>query len=129
MDIVYNWVLPNGCLQTAPSDDGLTDVVKFVNWTRNGSTIANGKEYFTSVYGQYACPQPSDSDFIPYQDLQQSEVEAWLNSGLDVPNIDLALSNQLELLINPPLIVLPNPWETTTTTTTTTTTQQLGKSI
>ena len=129
MDIVYNWILQNGCMETAPSDDGLTDVVKFINWRRSATTIVNEIEYYTSVYGQYACSSPNPSDFTPYQDLLESQVEAWLESGLDVPAIDLGLANTLETLINPPIVVLPNPWEPSTSTTTTTTTQIIGKSI
>ena len=67
--------------------------------------------------------------FTPYQDLLESQIEAWLESGLDVPSIDLGLANALESLINPPIVVLPNPWEPSTSTTTTTTTQIIGKSI
>lgn len=129
MDIVYNWILQNGCMETAISDDGLTLVVKFVNWRRSATTIVNEKEYYTSFYGQYACSSLNTSDFTPYQDLLKSQVEAWLESGLDVPNIDLGLANALESLINPPIVVLPNPWDDITSTTTTTTTQIIGKSI
>ena len=127
MDIVYNWILQNGCMETAPSDDGLTDVVKFINWRRSATTIVNEIEYYTSVYGQYACASPNPNDFTPYQDLLESQVEAWLESGLDVPSIDLGLANTLETLINPPIIVLPNPWDPITSSTTTTTTQIIGK--
>ena len=109
--ITYNWVLPNGCLETAPSLDGLTDVVVKVNWRRSATTIINDKEYYTDIYGQLACETPSVTDFTAYPDLTQAQVESWLDAEYDTETMDLNLEAQLELLINPPIVVLNNPWD------------------
>lgn len=119
MEVVYSWILSQGCLETAPSLDGLTDVVVKVNWRRSATTVVDGKNYYTDVYGQMACTTPSPTDFTAYPDLTEAQVESWLDAGLDFPALDLNLYNSLENLINPPIIVLPNPWIPTTTTTTT----------
>ena len=110
MENTYEWILPNGCLETIPSVDGLTLVVSRVNWRRGATTTVDGKDYYTDVYGQMACSQPSPDDFTAYADLTQADVEKWLNDGLDVPALDLTLDAQLEAIINPKIVVLPNPW-------------------
>lgn len=57
------------------------------------------------------CSQPSSDDFTAYADLNQADVEKWLNDGLDVAALDLTLDNQLEAIINHKIVVLPNPWD------------------
>lgn len=106
MATTYNWVINQ--LDTAPSEDGLTDVVKVVNWTRQ----AQDGEINVSCYGTMACQTPSSTDFTAYPNLTYEQVCGWLDAGLDVPAIDLNLDGQIENIKNPPIIVLPLPWVT-----------------
>lgn len=106
----YNWVINQ--LDTAPSLDGLTDVVTVVHWTRTAEQFVGGESINVSVYGTMACQTPSSTDFTAYPDLTQAQVESWLDAGLDVPAIDLNLDGQIENIINPPIVVLPLPWTT-----------------
>lgn len=114
MATIYTWVLPQGSLLTAPSLDGLTDVVVAVNWRRNATLVDGDKTYFAEIYGQMACATPSATDFTAYPDLTFDQVCGWLDAGLDVPALDLNLDNQIETQINPPVVTLPNPWTTPT---------------
>jgi hypothetical protein len=116
MSTTYQWVINQ--LDTAPSEDGLTDVVKVVNWTRAAEQFVGGEPINVSVYGTMACQTPSSTDFTAYPNLTYEQVCGWLDAGLDVEAIDLGLDNQIENIINPPIIVLPLPWAPTTTTTT-----------
>jgi len=111
----YSWILPDGCLNTAPSQDGLTNVVVSVNWRRKVTTIVDEKEYSVENYGQMGCSQPSPEDFTSYPDLTQAQIEGWLNEGLDVAAIDAGLDSQLQNIIKPPVVVYPNPWAPTPT--------------
>ena len=113
-----NWVVSQ--MDTAPSADGLTDVVKVVHWRRQAQEVVNDVTYNADVYGSMACATPSETDFTAYPDLTFDQVCSWLDAGLDVAALDANLDAQIENIINPPLIELPLPWETTTTTTTTT---------
>lgn len=101
----YNWVINQ--MDTKPTEDGLTDVVVTVHWTR----VATEGEIVVSSYGTMGCSTPSSTDFTAYPDLTQEQVESWLDAGLDVPTIDLGLDKQIEDIINPPIIVLPLPWQ------------------
>jgi hypothetical protein len=101
----YQWVINQ--LDTAPSEDGLTDVVKVVNWTRT----AQQGDINVSCYGSMSCTTPSSTDFTAYPDLTYEQVCGWLDAGLDVASIDLGLDKQIENIINPPIIILPLPWQ------------------
>jgi len=103
--INYQWIISQ--LDTIPSEDGLTDVVKVVHWTRT----AQQGDINVSCYGTMSCTTPSKTDFTAYPDLTYEQVCSWLDAGLDVESIDLGLDNQIENIINPPIIVLPLPWQ------------------
>lgn len=109
MSTTYQWVINE--LSTAPSEDGLTDVVKVVHYTRTAEQYVGGEPILVSSYGTMGCQTPSSTDFTAYPDLTYEQVCGWLDLGLDVPAIDLGLDQQIENIINPPIIVLPLPWQ------------------
>jgi hypothetical protein len=113
---VYNWIISQ--MDTKPHEDGLTDVVVTVQWRRSATLVDGDKIYYADVYGSMGCATPSATDFTAYPDLTFEQVCGWLEAGLDVSSLDINLDKQIEDQINPPIIVLPNPWITTTTTTT-----------
>ena len=103
----YQWIINQ--LETAPSEDGLTDVVKVVHWTRT----AQQGDINVSSYGTMGCETPSETDFTAYPDLTYDQVCGWLDAGLDVVSIDLGLDGQIENIINPPIVILPLPFTNT----------------
>lgn len=118
MAIEIKWVIT--AMPVVPSEDGLTDVVKSISWTRLGTeTVGEGEEaktYTAGFPGVTPCPFPNPESFIPYANLTEAEVEAWLEQLLDVPFIDAIVTKSLQDQINPPVVDLPLPWVTTTTT-------------
>lgn len=108
--ITYSWIFTNDSLDTAPSEDGLTDVVKTVHWRRRATETVEEKTYTVDSYGTMACGAPSETDFTAYPDLTEPQVVGWLEAGLDVLAIDAGLATQIENLINPTIINLPLPW-------------------
>ena len=107
----YNWVVNQ--MDTKPTEDGLTDVVSIVHWTRTAEQYVGAEPINVSSYGTMGCTTPSETDFTAYPDLTFEQVCSWLDAGLDVTAIDLGLDGQIENIINPPIIVLPLPWATT----------------
>jgi hypothetical protein len=107
----YNWVVNQ--MDTKPTEDGLTDVVVLVHWTRTAEQYVGDEPINVSSYGTMACTTASSTDFTAYPDLTYEQVCSWLDSGLDVAAIDLGLDSQIDNIINPPIIVLPLPWATT----------------
>ena len=105
MATTYKWVIST--LDTAPSEDGLTDVVKTIHYRYQGQD----EQYFAEVYGTMGCATPSDTDFTAYEDLTYEQVCAWLVAGLDKEAMDLNLATQIENQKNPPIVNLPLPWD------------------
>jgi hypothetical protein len=102
----YKWVIPKNGLETAPSEDGLTHVVKTVHWIYKAT---DGK-YFAEVFSAMACATPSETDFTAYPDLTEDQVISWLEAGLDVDALKENLDKQIEDQKNPPIVNLPLPW-------------------
>jgi len=103
--INFSWVFPPDAMVTLKSSNGLSDIVISVNAYR---TITDGT-YITSISVCLGLSIPTGV-FIPYEDLTQEIVENWLNEGLPVDQIDLNLTEQLDNIINPKTVILPNPF-------------------
>ena len=101
----FAWVVNQ--MDTKKTENGLTDVVIVIHWTRT----AQDGEINVSSYGTMGCETPSETDFTAYPDLTQAQVESWLDAGLQVEEIDLGLQKQIDNIINPPVVVLPLPWD------------------
>ena len=57
-----------------------------------GITVVDG-EYRASSYGTVSVtPDPSDAGFVPFEDLTQADVVAWVEAALDVAEIEANLS-------------------------------------
>lgn len=117
MTTEYAWVISQ--MDTKPQEGNLNDVVVNVHWRRVATAVDGDKTYTADSYGSMPCSQPSETDFTAYPDLTYAQVCGWLDAGLSVASIDAGLDSVIQTEINPPIIVLPNPWETTTTSTTT----------
>lgn len=102
---IFSWVIPQDAMITAKSLDGLTDVVVTVNAFRMITDGTNSTQIPVCV----GLTTPTEG-FVPYQDLTQEIVEGWLNQGTDVPTLDAELAVQLDNIINPKTVVLPNPF-------------------
>lgn len=99
------WVISQDAMITAKHIDGLTDVVVTVNAFR---AITDGTTS-TQIPVCVGLTPPTEG-FVPYQDLTQEIVEGWLNQGTDVVALDAELAEQLDNIINPKTVVLPNPF-------------------
>lgn len=112
MAIIYKWII--SAMDVIPKEGELLNVVSVVHWRRQGTEVINGKIYSAEIYSTYSCPSPSPTDFTAYPDLTQTEVENWLNAGLNVVSIDQNIATQIQNQINPPIVTPPLPWNQTT---------------
>ena len=101
----FQWVIPQGAMLTELAIDGLTDVVVQVNAYRQISDETTSTQIPVCV-----SLTPPTEGFSPYADLTQEIVEGWLNAGTDVVALDAELAVQLDNIINPKTVVLPNPF-------------------
>ena len=103
--ITYTWSISK--LDCAPSENGLTNIVKIIYWTLAG-VDENGTS--SSMSNSYPLSTPSPEGFADYSTLTQETVIGWLESSLDVGYIKSRLSNEISSQYNPPITPLPLPW-------------------
>lgn len=103
------WVISS--MDTAPSEYGMTDVVKVVHWRRQAEEVDGDKTYYGDVYGAQSFAAPHESAFTPYADLTFEQVCGWLDSSLDVAALDAALDQQIANQKNPPIVQYKLPWD------------------
>jgi hypothetical protein len=101
----FQWVIPQGAMLTELAIDGLSDVVVTVNAYRE----INDGTTSTQIPVCIGLTPPAEG-FIPYADLTQEIVEGWLNENTDIEALDAELAIQLDNIINPKTVVLPNPF-------------------
>ena len=101
----FEWVIPQDSMVTQKHTADYIDVVIQVNAYRQISdqTISTQIPVCLGL-------TPPVEGFIPYIDLTYDIVCSWLNEGIDVQSLDTELAIQLDNIINPKTIVLPNPF-------------------
>jgi len=104
----YAWAV--AYMDTKPSDDGLTNVVISCQWTCSATTDGSTPTTASS-YGYAHFPSPSAQDFTAYASLTQDQVLEWCwTNGVDKTAVEAGLDSNIEQKLNPPSVVLPNPW-------------------
>lgn len=88
------------------------------NSADNGVTVAHWRctaedgDYSAGVYGTVGFePDPSANGFVPFHQLTEADVIAWVQAELDVEAIEAGLAAQIELQKEPP-VVAGMPWTT-----------------
>ena len=102
---MMNWSILS--MVTQKQLDGLTDVVISANWMCNddNNIVRNSASVTFS---------PPQSTFVPYDQLTETQVLQWVFDALgadQVAAIEAELQTQLDLVQNPPVVILPNPWQ------------------
>ena len=103
--ITYTWSISK--LDCAPSENGLTNIVKVIHW---GLTGVDENGISASMSNSYPFPSPSPEAFTDYSTLTKETVIGWLESNLDVGYLKSILSNEIASQYNPPITSLPLPW-------------------
>ena len=83
----YNWTISNLERQTD------TGGVIVAHWR----VTAQDGEYTASVYGTAGfTPDPTAPDFVPYADLTEADVLAWVWDSVDKDEMEANLAQQIE---------------------------------
>lgn len=104
MAIVYTWSFPQ--FDVAPSLDGLTDVVKVINWRYD----AVDGDYNAGAYGSVGLGDPNPEDFIPYEQITEQWAIDAVSSSVDVPALQESLAQQIANQKNPPVVPMQPPF-------------------
>ena len=104
MAITYIWNILS--MPAYPQAEGEADVIFQVNWSCN----ANDGMYAANSTGSISVTYVAGTLYIPYSNLTQEQVWAWVNPKIDRAEIE----SNLQALINsqkiPKTITLPLPW-------------------
>lgn len=65
-------------------------------------------QHTAETYSVQSFTQESE-DFIPFEDITEADVIGWLESSLDIEQLQESLRSQIEILKNPP-IIYGLPW-------------------
>jgi hypothetical protein len=110
MATVYTWNV--NTMDTAPSEDGLSDVVKVIHWRLS----AYDGTHTADTYSTLSLEAANSESFTAFADLTEAQVISWVESKLDVDALKAGLDAQLERLANPPIVVKQGPWIATANT-------------
>jgi hypothetical protein len=104
MTVTYEWTIRS--MKTAPEFQGHDNVVISAEW----QCLATEDQYSTFISGT-ASFGSAGVPFSDYNTLTQEQVLGWVwDANGDKLAIEQALAAQIEMLKNPPVVVLPNPW-------------------
>ena len=107
MSITTTWVIEQ--MNCYPTSEGQMDVVFNVYWRVH----ATDGTYYTTSYGTVGVTYEAGSPYTPYADLTQDQVIGWVQDTMgagQVAAIEVALTAQIDSLINPPIVTPALPW-------------------
>jgi hypothetical protein len=103
--ITYKWIISAFDCKAILED--LKDVVCNVHWkyeaTKNDIVVSN--------YGVLTLENPNKEIFIALNELTENDVINWLESVLDVNELNTSLENQINLIENPIKKQINNPFK------------------
>jgi hypothetical protein len=108
MAVQYDWIINK--LLTIPSDNGLENIVKEIDYGYTAFEEFNGIFAQVTVYDIFKCPAPSSDLFIEYSGLSEEVIISWLESSIDMDEIknkanDLLNKRKVEMASKPKM-----PW-------------------
>ena len=108
MAIEYKYEIQN--MEVSPSEGGLENVVKKVNWMYSGTEDGDGIKYFGCTTGTFEIDSASADSFTSFNDLTEEQIKGWIQSQIDEDSFKSSIVSQIEAQKNPPIVVKSNPW-------------------
>jgi len=96
----YKWVISS--LDAKIKDGELEKIIETVHWRYQ----ATDGEHTADIYGSVRLEAPNAETFKPFEQITQTDVDAWLEAKLDVEALKEGLDAQIEAQKNPTHISL-----------------------
>jgi hypothetical protein len=108
MSNTYTWKITN--LQAFANLNGESNVVSNVDWVCSGTDGVNTEQ----INGSQAITYNSNNNFIPFNQLTESEIIGWIQNalGLSVQDVQSQIDTKINNIVNPS-VVTKLPWATT----------------
>lgn len=104
----YTWEITK--LECKKQENGMENVVFNCFYERKGTTIKDNVIHTSKFSSNVYFRSPIPEEFIPYNTLTKEIVVSWLETHLDVADIDSKLQETIDNKINPRIITLPLPF-------------------
>jgi len=104
MAIAYSWTSPH--FDVAPSEDGLSQVVKTIHWRLDaidGGIAAGG-------YGSVGLDAPDQNSFTPFDKITEQWAIDVVSGKIDLAQVQTALAGEIDKKKNPPVIPVKPPF-------------------
>ena len=98
MELKYKWEF--AAPRVLLSEDGLTNIVSNIPWVLI-ATVSDEQPYRAVYSTTTNLPKPTDSNFVPFDQLTEADVISWIESIEDIAHVKEYLQNQIQLQINP----------------------------
>ena len=104
----YTWDFPT--LDTAPSEDGLSDVIKTIHWritaVSDSEQDAEGNYLSTSTYGTVGAGEVDPDNFVAFNSVTKDWCKAKVLASLGQTEAEIQanLDTKIEALANPPIV-------------------------
>lgn len=103
-NITFKWTFPQ--LECYPEKDGLKNVVKSVHWRYLGS---DGEGHDVERYGTVDLGDADPKNFADFDALNEEVVASWIAPKVNVEALNKSMTEQIEVLRNPPTVLLTLP--------------------
>ena len=107
MAITYKWTI--NALDAKISHDSKDNVINTIHWGYSASENHDAGMYTASSIGTHSVVYDADN-FTAYASLEESDIVAWLEAGLDVAAMKASLDAKIALLKAPVDITFSNPF-------------------
>ena len=111
----YTWVFPT--LDTVPSEDDLSDVIKTIHWritaVSDSETDAYGTAITVSIYGTQSAGEVDPDNFVAFDSVTKDWCKEKVLESLGKTEAELQanLDTQIDNLANPPIVSkTPSSW-------------------
>jgi len=94
-------------LYTAPSEDGLENVVKKINWRFQ----ATDGQFYGDSYEVTELSAPSADGYIAYDDLTEETIVNWIKANRDYDELVALVNERLQANKTPSIVEKNPPWE------------------
>lgn len=103
--ITYKWEFP--AFDCSLDKEGMEKVVTTVHWRYKGT---DENDVTAEIYGAQAVGEPNPDAFTPYPDISEEQVIEWMESTMDMGEIQKNIAEQIDLIKNPIQVTLPPPF-------------------
>ena len=102
--IVEKWSFPQ--FDAAPSEDGLSNVVKTIHWRLDLTDAPHS----AGAYGSIGLDAPDPDAYTPFDQITEEWAIAAVSSKLELDKVRTALEGEIEKKKNPPVVPMQPPF-------------------